>query len=64
MDYNDRFRLTVKEFGREILIQMNRGTAVCSEDGKTVTITYDDGKTRKSSTKVKKENLDRNKPTG
>jgi hypothetical protein len=24
MDYNDRFRMTVKEFGREIVIELNR----------------------------------------
>jgi len=49
MDYNDRFRMTVKEFGREIVIQLNRGKAKISKDKKTVTITYKDGQTRKAS---------------
>jgi hypothetical protein len=47
MDYNDRFRLIVKEFGREIVLELNRGTAKVSEDKKTVTITYNDANTRK-----------------
>jgi hypothetical protein len=51
MDYNDRFKMTVKEFGRVILIELNRGKAKVSKDGKTVTITYNDSKTRKSSGK-------------
>jgi hypothetical protein len=44
--YGDRFSLTVKEFGREVIIRVNRGTAECSEDGKLVTITYDDSPIR------------------
>jgi hypothetical protein len=51
--YNDRFRLTVKEFGREILIELNRGKAVCAPDGKTVTIKYEDDENRKAVTKPK-----------
>jgi hypothetical protein len=48
MKYQDRFRMTVKEFGRVILIELNRGRAVCSEDGQTVTIKYDDDANRKA----------------
>lgn len=44
MDYGDRFKMTVKEFGQKVVIELNRGKAVCSKDGKTVTIKYpDDG---------------------
>lgn len=46
-DYNDRFRLIVKEFGRKIVLELNRGKAKLSEDGKTVTITYRDSPARK-----------------
>ena len=55
MDYNDRFRMTVKEFGREIVIELNRGKAKISDDKKTVIITYTDSKTRKSASKASKE---------
>jgi hypothetical protein len=48
MNYNDRFRMIVKEFGREIVIELNRGKAKVSPDGKTVTITYRDAFTRKA----------------
>jgi hypothetical protein len=47
MAYNDRFRMTVKEFGREIVIELNRGKAKVSKDKKTITITYKDSPTRK-----------------
>jgi hypothetical protein len=47
MDYNDRFRMIVKEFGRKIVIELNRGKAKLSDDGKTVTITYRDSLVRK-----------------
>jgi len=53
MAYTDRFRMTVKDFGRGILIELNRGTAEVSEDKKKVVIRYDDGQTRKVG-KVKK----------
>jgi hypothetical protein len=52
MDYNDRFKMTVKEFGRLIVIELNRGVAELSRDRKTVTITYNDSQTRKAKTKV------------
>lgn len=48
MQYNDRFRMTVKEFGRLIVIDLNRGKAEVSADGKTVTIRYEDDETRKA----------------
>ena len=51
--YNDRFRLTVKEFGRLIVIDLNRGIAKCTDGGKKVTIRYEDDETRKASTKPK-----------
>ena len=57
MDYNDRFRITLKEFGREILIELNRGEAEISEDKKTVTIRYKDGATRKAPAKKTKRPL-------
>jgi hypothetical protein len=47
MGYDDRFRLIVKEFGRKIVIELNRGKAKLSEDGKTITITYRDSPVRK-----------------
>jgi hypothetical protein len=53
MDYNDRFRMIVKEFGRQIVIELNRGRAKVSPDGKTVTITYRDSPTRKAKIKPK-----------
>jgi hypothetical protein len=46
MAYKDRFRMTVKEFGEEIKIELNRGRAVVSDDGKTVTIKYKDAAIR------------------
>ena len=46
--YGDRFSLTVKNFGRQVVIEVNRGTAKCSLDGKRVTITYKDSKVRKA----------------
>jgi hypothetical protein len=59
--YNDRFRLTVKEFGRIVVIDLNRGKAVCSDDGKTVTIEYEDDENRKASTKPKPKKSSSNK---
>ena|ERR1039458_3337971 len=47
MAYTDRFRMTVKDFGREILIELNRGTAKVSDDGKKIIINYADSPTRK-----------------
>lgn len=49
MDYQDRFSLTVKNFGRRVVVVVQRGTVKCEENGriKTVTISYPDGKTRK-----------------
>jgi hypothetical protein len=47
MSYEDRFRMTVGKFGRRILIELNRGTAKCSDDGKSVIITYSDAARRK-----------------
>jgi len=46
MAHRDRFRMTIKEFGEEVVIELNRGQAVCSEDGKTVTIKYADSPNR------------------
>jgi hypothetical protein len=46
MDYNDRFRMTVKEFGREIVIELNRGKPEVSDDKRTVTIRYTDSQVR------------------
>jgi hypothetical protein len=46
--YGDRLSLTVKDLGREVKIKVNRGKAVCSLDGKLVTITYNDSPSRKS----------------
>jgi|GEM_PF-5665606 len=48
MAYGDRFTLTVKDFGRKVEIKVNRGTAVCTQNGKKVTITYKDSPTRKT----------------
>lgn len=48
MDYQHRFRLTVKEFGRKIIMELNRGRAKVSEDGKIVTITYRDSPVRRA----------------
>lgn len=56
MAYTDRFRMTVKDFGREILIELNRGTAKLSDDGKKIIINYTDSPTRKIA-KVKKSSL-------
>jgi hypothetical protein len=40
MDYEDRFRMTVKHYGREVVIELNRGKASVSDDERTVTIRY------------------------
>jgi hypothetical protein len=42
MRYEDRFRMTVANYGRTVVIELNRGTATISEDGKTVVIKYRD----------------------
>jgi hypothetical protein len=48
MQYSDRLKLTIKEYGRKVVIKVNRATAlVVSKDQRTITISYDDGKTRK-----------------
>jgi hypothetical protein len=47
MAYGDRLSITVKDFGRKIVIKVNRGTAVCTQRGKLVTITYKDSPSRK-----------------
>jgi cation transport regulator ChaC len=52
MDYEDRFRMTVKKVGREVCIELNRGKATVSPDGKTVTIVYKDAQTRKAKSAV------------
>lgn len=54
MAYTDRFRMTVKDFGREILIELNRGTANVSDDGKKIIINYADSPTRRIA-KVKED---------
>ena len=46
MAYGDCFKLTVKDFGTKVVIKVNRGKPEISKDGKTVTITYEDGKVR------------------
>ena len=46
MPYGDRFTLAVKDFGRKVIIKVNRGYAEVSEGGKLVTITYKDSKVR------------------
>jgi hypothetical protein len=48
MAYGDRLSLIVKDFGRKVVIKVNRGTAVCTQEGKLVTITYKDSPVRKS----------------
>jgi hypothetical protein len=47
MAYGDRLSMTVKDFGRKVVIKVNRGVAVCSPNGKLVTITYKDSPVRK-----------------
>jgi hypothetical protein len=46
MDYGDRFRMTVKHYGREVVIELNRGKATVSDDERTVTIQYRDSDVR------------------
>jgi hypothetical protein len=46
MAYGDRFSMQIKDFGRKVVITVNRGVAKCSDDGKLVTITYKDAKVR------------------
>jgi hypothetical protein len=57
-EYNDRFKMTVKEFGRIVIIEVNRGKVKFGPDGKTVVITYRDSPTRKASVKPKQPGLD------
>ena len=47
MPYADRFSLAVKDFGRKVTVKVNRGRAVCRQNGKLVTITYKDSPVRK-----------------
>jgi hypothetical protein len=42
MRYEDRFRMTVANYGRTVMIELNRGTAKISEDAKTIVIKYRD----------------------
>ena len=42
----DRLTLTVKEFGRKVVIAIVRGKMECSKDGKKMTITYTDSPVR------------------
>jgi hypothetical protein len=46
MAYGDRFVLEVKDFGRKVVINVKRGKAECSNNGKRVTITYTDSHAR------------------
>lgn len=46
MAYGGRFTLSVKDFGRKVLITFNRGKIVASKDHKTATITYTDSPVR------------------
>jgi hypothetical protein len=46
MAYSDRFTLTVKDFGRKVVISTNRGRIVTSNRGMTATITYKDSPVR------------------
>jgi hypothetical protein len=48
MDYQDRLQLTIKDYGRKVVIRLNRGVEVeCSDDMRTITIMYPDSPTRK-----------------
>jgi len=53
MAYGDRFTLAVKDFGRKVVVKVNRGCAEVSKDGKLVTITYEDSPVRGSREKSK-----------
>jgi hypothetical protein len=53
MPYGDRFSLTVKDFGRKIVIKVNRGKAEVSDNGKLVTIEYKDSNVRGSREQAK-----------
>ena len=44
--YGDRLTLAIKDFGRKVVIKVNRGHAECSERGRLVTITYRDSPLR------------------
>jgi len=46
MAHGDRFTLSVKRFGRKVIIKVNRGRITPSEDGTTATITYRDSPVR------------------
>jgi hypothetical protein len=46
VDYEDRFRMTVKHYGREVVIERNRCKVSVSDDGRTVTIRYRDSAVR------------------
>ena len=45
MAYQDRFRMTIGKFGREIKIEVNRGKIRCIDDA-TAIIEYHDSKVR------------------
>ncbi len=47
MAYGDRMALEVKEFGRKIVVEVKRGKAKLSKNGKKLTITYHDAQARK-----------------
>jgi hypothetical protein len=46
MAYGDRFTLSIKDFGRRVLITVNRGKIVSSKNRKMATITYVDSPVR------------------
>ena len=46
MGYGDRMALVVKDFGRHVVIDIQRGKTKLSKNGKRLTISYDDGPNR------------------
>jgi hypothetical protein len=53
MKYEDRFRMTVRNYGREVVIELNRGKATVSDDQKTVFIKYKDAPSGRGARKKK-----------
>jgi hypothetical protein len=53
MAYGDRFNLSVKDFGRTVVLEIKRGTAKVSNGGKRVTIKYEDSSARGPREKAK-----------
>ncbi len=47
MAFGDRLNISIKDFGRRVVITARRGTIELSDDRKTATVNYRDDETRR-----------------